>query len=377
MRIIIFFGSWFYLIIIFYRSLRQINSLESFFISLISEDSKSNSDSRLYDSKMIARRYFPKLSIIIPCFEKGRFLPRAFKSCIEDQYLTKYKFNIEIICIDDASTDDTFKIFNDLKNKYETEDVFNNSDKDNIFKNNVNIKVFRFNKNKGTLYSRIFALNQTNADYIMSLDADDEIIPGHMQRLLTLIQSRNDVDIIQYRCLCLNEIDEKKKIESKINGSVNFGYWLFSYGTYPFNVTHNLNLEDSIEVLKYKVGEKNLNQNNNLDQLSHSHLINASTLRKMILRSSIMWNLPGIIMKRKLMLKSVLALDFDPSYKKVCEYEDRLILYACFYFCEKLYFLDEVGYIYHSGIYTPKRKPRARYVNFLLNRLLVSGKKNV
>lgn len=332
-----------------------------------------------YDGKRIQRDFYPKVSVIIPCYQKGRYLPRAFKSCIEDQHLSQYHINIEIIGIDDASSDNTTQIFTDLKKKYETENVFNTTNDQNVFKNNVNIKLFRFEKNKGALYTRIFAVNQSRADYLMSLDADDEFIPGIIPRLLSLINSRTDIDVIQFRLLCMSDITEKQHILLKKNNSnLTFTYGLFFYGWLGFNVTEKVTLNDSITKLKYQFDRSSFNQiQTDLNSIPNAHFINKTEIRKMLLIDRFMWNIPSIIIKREIMAKGIVALDFDPNYKKTSEYEDRLILYASYYFCENYYFLDEVGYIYHSGIYTPRRKPRLRYVNFLLSKLFSSGKKIV
>lgn len=53
-----------------------------------------------------------KLSVIIPIYNSEKFLDRCINSIINQTLKS-----IEIICIDDCSTDNSFNILTELKNK--------------------------------------------------------------------------------------------------------------------------------------------------------------------------------------------------------------------------------------------------------------------
>ena len=54
----------------------------------------------------------PKVSILIPCYNSERFIAETLDSCIEQTYN-----NIEIIVVDDGSTDHSLAIVRDYKSK--------------------------------------------------------------------------------------------------------------------------------------------------------------------------------------------------------------------------------------------------------------------
>lgn len=95
-------------------------------------------------------RKTPKLSVIVPVFNCEKFLPR----CI-DSLLNQSLKSIEIIIVDDASTDKTSA----LAKHY----AFNNENI--IFQENP--------ENKGAGYSRNVGLDLSSGKYITFLDADD------------------------------------------------------------------------------------------------------------------------------------------------------------------------------------------------------------
>ena len=64
---------------------------------------------------------YGKVSVIIPTFNRATFLPNSFQSIIDQQYP-----NLEIIIVDDGSTDNTHDVVNALKRKYENIIYLNN-----------------------------------------------------------------------------------------------------------------------------------------------------------------------------------------------------------------------------------------------------------
>jgi len=90
------------------------------------------------------------ISVIITNFNYSNYL----KSCIESVINQTYK-NIEIIIIDDCSTDDSINIISSFATKYK------------------NILIHYNQQNKGVIYSRNLGIESSSGDYICFLDADD------------------------------------------------------------------------------------------------------------------------------------------------------------------------------------------------------------
>lgn len=95
----------------------------------------------------------PKVSFVIPSYNSAAWLPHAIESCRKQTYL-----NIEIIVIDDGSTDSTPK----LMEFYETD---------------KRVKYFRLEKNVGRSEARNYGNQKATGEYICVLDADDVASP--------------------------------------------------------------------------------------------------------------------------------------------------------------------------------------------------------
>lgn len=132
----------------------------------------------------------PKISITIPVYNVGDKLKTCLKSVV-NQTLT----DIEIICVDDASTDNSPQILNEF------------AASDN------RIVLIKHNKNKGTLVSRKDAVLRASGEYIMFLDADDYLELNACKVAYDAI-SREKVDILRYG---VNIIANDKDSESVKN----------------------------------------------------------------------------------------------------------------------------------------------------------------
>lgn len=94
-----------------------------------------------------------QLSFIIACYNAEKYLSRTIESIFKDDFLTPN--NVEVICINDGSTDTTLKVLESLSKKYPL-----------IIINQENSGV-GITKNKG--------VEAATGQYVMILDADDWI----------------------------------------------------------------------------------------------------------------------------------------------------------------------------------------------------------
>jgi len=93
----------------------------------------------------------PKVSVIIPTYNYGKYIEKAI-----DSILTQTYQDFEIIVVDDGSTDNTREIL-DVKYK----------DKIRYF----------YQKNKGAPAARNFGLREVKGKFLVFLDADDWLMP--------------------------------------------------------------------------------------------------------------------------------------------------------------------------------------------------------
>lgn len=124
------------------------------------------------------------VSVIVPVYNVERYLKRCLDSLLNQEYK-----NIQIIIIDDGSTDNSGRICDEYANRYE------------------NIKVVHQTYN-GVSDARNKGVDASDGDYIMFLDGDDEADKKYVSLLYKTLKE-NDLDIAQ---CCLLRIRDGKPI---------------------------------------------------------------------------------------------------------------------------------------------------------------------
>ncbi|MBP7020365.1 MAG: glycosyltransferase family 2 protein [Planctomycetes bacterium] len=116
----------------------------------------------------------PKISIILPCYNAGEYLHRSIPNCLHQTLK-----DIEIICVNDGSTDNTAEILQEYANK------------DN------RIKIIT-QENQGTLVARKRGMEHAIGEYCMFLDQDDFYELYACQELYQWIEQQK-VDMVDCR----------------------------------------------------------------------------------------------------------------------------------------------------------------------------------
>lgn len=132
-----------------------------------------------------------KISVIIPVFNTEKYLNQCLDSVIDQTYK-----NLEIICIDDHSCDNSYKILEEYKTK------------------DSRIKVF---SNKETLSAgctRNIGIRQATGDYIHFLDSDDWLEKDAYQKLVSILEPEANIDILAFQ-LNHTSLDGKKIIKTR------------------------------------------------------------------------------------------------------------------------------------------------------------------
>ena len=117
-----------------------------------------------------------KVSIIIPCFNQGEWIKEAVESAVNQTYK-----NVEIVIINDGSTDNSEDVIHSLCEKYP----------DIVF---INEK-----ENHGVVYARNKAIQMTSAEYILPLDADDKIAPSYVEKAVKILEENPNIGIVYSR----------------------------------------------------------------------------------------------------------------------------------------------------------------------------------
>jgi glycosyltransferase involved in cell wall biosynthesis len=110
--------------------------------------------------------FSPKVSILMPCYNSADFIDDAIQSCIQQTYE-----NIEIIVVDDGSSDQSVAI----ARKWEAQ--------------HKNIRVYQ-QENSGACRARNIAFEKSTGDYIMYLDADDIMSPNKINEQIAILAGK-------------------------------------------------------------------------------------------------------------------------------------------------------------------------------------------
>lgn len=130
------------------------------------------------------------LSFIIPVYNREHLIGRCL-----DSILKQNVNDIEIICIDDASTDNTSKVIDEYQKKY------------------LNIKKITNKKNRGQAYARNCGMKLAQGDYIWFVDSDDYILDDAIE----CIRHYYVKEEIDYLCFDIYRISDRGKMLDTIN----------------------------------------------------------------------------------------------------------------------------------------------------------------
>lgn len=129
----------------------------------------------------------PLVSIIIPVFNTVKYINACLDSVIGQTYP-----NIEIMVIDDGSTDGSANVIQDYLNEHS------------------NVFVYTHQENQGLSAARNTGMELAKGEYLCFLDSDD-LIDSSMIRTLVTLCVKNELDMILY--------DAKPYIESDYDGN--------------------------------------------------------------------------------------------------------------------------------------------------------------
>jgi len=107
------------------------------------------------------------ISVVVPCHNVQDYI----EECIESIFKQKYQ-HLQVICIDNCSTDNTLEILNKLASKWPIHIL------------SENIKSAQAARNKG--------LSDAFGEYVQFLDADDILLPDKIMNQVRVIKNSNE-----------------------------------------------------------------------------------------------------------------------------------------------------------------------------------------
>ena len=121
----------------------------------------------------LARAVCPKVSIIIPCYNYGHFLPDSIGSALAQEGIQS-----EVIVIDDASTDDSAAVAQRFAD------------------GDARVILLRHKQNSGQVIAFNDGYALATGEFIVRLDADDMLTPGSLARAVALFDAFPSVGLV-------------------------------------------------------------------------------------------------------------------------------------------------------------------------------------
>ena len=165
-----------------------------------------------------------EISIIIPVYNSEKYISKCLKSLVMQTFT-----DIEIICVNDGSTDGTPDILNEWAEKDNRIRIFNQT-------------------NSGPAKARNTALQNASSPYVMFCDSDDWYEPIMCERMLQTIKEKN-VDMV----ICDAEIIQSEGSSRPEQYLYNLQLNMFGYGKFDQN-----NISEIRSILWNKIFRKKL-----------------------------------------------------------------------------------------------------------------------
>ena len=118
----------------------------------------------------------PLVTILSPCYNVEVYLPECLDSILNQTYK-----NLQIVLIDDGSTDHTWSILKDYSSKDSRIEIYHQ-------------------ENQGVSITRNNLLDKVKGDYVLFVDSDDWIELNMVEFLVNNAQS-NRADIVSCACV--------------------------------------------------------------------------------------------------------------------------------------------------------------------------------
>lgn len=118
----------------------------------------------------------PRVSVIVPCYNTGKYLRQALDSVLAQTYQ-----DWEVILIDDGSTDNTAQVAADVRAQF-----------------GARLRYF-YQRNRGLAVTRNTGFQQASGEFISFLDADDLYAPNRLQMGVEALDGYPDVGLIHSR----------------------------------------------------------------------------------------------------------------------------------------------------------------------------------
>jgi glycosyltransferase involved in cell wall biosynthesis len=132
----------------------------------------------------------PLVTVFIPVYNSEKYIKQCLDSVVNQTYR-----NLEILIIDDGSTDNSINI---IKEFYDDR-----------------IRILQNKGNKGLPYTRNKGLREAQGKYFATLDSDDIAIKTRIEKQVSYLEKNNDIDVLTSNYQVFSSYIKKNIINNK------------------------------------------------------------------------------------------------------------------------------------------------------------------
>ena len=136
----------------------------------------------------------PEVSVVVPVYNKAPYLA----ACLES-VLAQTLPSLELICVDDGSTDGSREIL------------------DRFAERDPRVKVICHDRNRGAAAARNLGLDAANGEFVQFTDADDLLDPDALRLLITAARA-DTVPIVRGGIVGFRSATPEKQVGSRPTG---------------------------------------------------------------------------------------------------------------------------------------------------------------
>ena len=286
------------------------------------------------------------VSVIIPTYNVALFIEEAIQSILNQTYT-----NLEIIIVDDCSTDGTYEIL------------------ENISKVDKRIRLFRNSQNLKIAETLNFGLCKATGNYIARMDGDDISLPNRIEKQVEFLKFNKEIDLVGLNVIAINEkgeeikrlkyssLPENAKLIVKYFSPVPH-FWVARKETYQRVGEYRIATAEDYDFL-LRMASANLNFCNLQEYLYKQRIRQGNTATA-----------SGLTQRRLIEYALDLYRERIKANKQIDSYSDeKLELYKQVGQIEKYFFNLSNKFMYKFSIYVQSNKLKAA-INLLLTILL-------
>ena len=258
------------------------NTLHNITEEEIQEFRKINSDNTLVDNSGFKKSDNPDISVIVTLHNQAHCIHKCIRS-IQNQSIK----NLEIIFIDDCSTDNSTEVIEEFQ------------------KNDERIILYRHDTNWGPFRSRAEGVRSAKGKYITIIDGDDALIHKNILNNSLIIANMGNIDVVEFKASYYRNKKFKEIVNSYSLINISGIIYQPELRTKFFIICDN----DSVRAIQ-------------------SRSIWAKLIKNEVFQQAI--------------------VNIGPKYTEDCimQYEDTIMAVALYQVAKSYYLMKEVGYYY-------------------------------